>query len=180
MYVVHLWKLWEAEWLLKGRTGAEPICTGLGRSWYEINPFFFPLMLHTDPVLVPFFFCLSCLCQFSITIFSIIALTPNCSSIVPSATSLEGCLCPREPRYSNVRQATAEALSRWTWTNTGLWSLHARHNFHPVSIPFSIPCQTTFSIPWSGSDSLFKHFHSSGWKCTTFLVFSSRKHKGVC
>lgn len=28
------------------------------------------------------------------------------------STTLEGCLCPREPRYSNVRQATAEGPGR--------------------------------------------------------------------
>lgn len=80
-----------------------------GQILVQNSPLFF-LMLHTDPVSVPFFFCvMSVSTSVCITIFSILVITPNpnCSSIMPS-TPLEDCLCPRDPHYSNVRQATAE------------------------------------------------------------------------
>lgn len=130
-----------------------------GQILVQNSPLFF-LMLHTDPVSVPFFFCvMSVSTSVCITIFSILVITPNpnCSSIMPS-TPLED--CPRDPHYSNVRQATWAGGHEQTLA-CGLW----------------IP--DTFSIPWSGSDALFK-LHSNGWKHTTFLVFSDRKLRGMC
>lgn len=77
-------------------------------------------MLHTDPVLVPFFFYLSCLCQLNLAslyslLLSIIIVTPNpnCSSIVPSR-ALEVVSAPGSLAIQMQDKPQQTALGRWT------------------------------------------------------------------
>lgn len=104
--------------------------------------------------------------EFSVTVFFIIVKTPNPArgSIVRSAAQ-GGCLCPREPRYSNARQEAADSHRQVDMSK--LWLV--------------VPAHQTWHFPAHGLVVMLCSNFSQRWvKVHCLLAFSNRNQWGAC